>query len=157
MPEVKNQPSNPTAPIGVLLCNLGTPDAPTPKALRRYLREFLSDPRVVELSKFLWLPILYGVILTTRPKCSAAAYAKVWTKEGSPLMAISKRQAAALASRLKSEFGQQVCIELAMRYGQPSIPEKLQRLRERGVQRLLIFPLYPQYAAATTASVFDRR
>ena len=138
--------------IGVLLVNLGTPDAPTPAAVRRYLAEFLSDRRVVEIPALLWQPILRAIILTVRPRKSARAYAEVWTDEGSPLAAITRRQAAALAGR----FGPRVIVDHAMRYGRPSIAERLAALKQQGCDRILIAPLYPQYCGATTASVNDR-
>lgn len=140
--------------IGVLLVNLGTPDDPSVPAVRRYLAEFLSDRRVVEIPPLVWQPILRGVILNTRPKRSAAAYAKVWDQTGgdSPLRAITRQQAEALAGA----FGDGVRIEWAMRYGQPSIADKLTALKEAGCDRILIAPLYPQYSAATTATVSDR-
>lgn len=141
----------PTAQIGVLLINLGTPDAPEPGPVRRYLKEFLSDPRVVELPKILWQPILRGAVLTTRPKKSAHAYQLVWTAEGSPLAAITRRQAAALQPML----GQQVRVAYAMRYGNPAIGGALDALIAAGCDRILIAPLYPQYSAATTATVVD--
>lgn len=140
---------------GVLLTNLGTPDEPTTPALRRYLAEFLSDPRVIETSKLIWWPVLHGIILRTRPRRSAAAYAKVWSDDGSPLLAISRKQTAAVAEQLTASCGGPVRVELAMRYGNPSIESTLSRLREANVRRLLVFPLYPQYSAATTASTFD--
>jgi len=141
---------------GVLLTNLGTPDAPTAPALRRYLAEFLGDPRVVELPRWLWLPILYGVILLVRPRKSAAAYRKIWTDEGSPLLTISRRQAAALQARLDDETGGAVRVELAMRYGRPSIPAGLERLHAAGAEHILLLPLYPQYSASTVATTFDK-
>lgn len=137
--------------IGVLLVNLGTPDAPTPRAVRRYLGEFLSDRRVVELPPLLWQPILRGIILNTRPRKSAAAYAKVWTDRGSPLAAITRDQAAALQQRL----GGTVHVSYAMRYGQPAIAAQIDALIARGCRRILIAPLYPQYCGATTATVND--
>ncbi len=140
---------------GVLLCNLGSPDAPTPAAVRRYLAEFLWDPRVIETSRPLWWLILHGVILRIRPKKSAHAYQTVWTDKGSPLIEISKRQAEALQHRLETQIPGPVKLELAMRYGKPSIVSALQRLRDANAQRLLILPLYPQYSATTTAAVFD--
>ncbi|WP_126454313.1 ferrochelatase [Sulfuriflexus mobilis] len=136
---------------GILLCNLGTPEAPTPSAVRRYLAEFLSDPRVVEIPRLLWKLILHTVILRTRPRHVAKAYAKVWTDAGSPLLAISRRQQAALQKHL----GGQVTVALGMCYGKPSIAEALNELRRAGVRRLLILPLYPQYSATTTGAVFD--
>ena len=140
---------------GVLLTNLGTPDEPTAAALRRYLAEFLSDPRVIETSKLIWWPLLHGIILRTRPRRSAAAYAKIWSEAGSPLLAISRKQAAAVAEQLAISCHGPVRVELAMRYGNPSIASALGRLREANARRLLVFPLYPQYSAATTASTFD--
>ena len=141
--------------IGVLLCNLGTPDAPTAKAVRRYLGELLSDPRVVELPRFLWLPILHGIILRVRPRRSAAIYREVWTDEGSPLMAISKRQREALAGALEEALPGRTEVVLAMRYGSPSIRSGLRKLRDLNARKILILPLYPQYAAATTGSLLD--
>ncbi|MBK7615520.1 MAG: ferrochelatase [Vitreoscilla sp.] len=139
---------------GVLLANLGTPDAPTPAALRRYLAEFLSDPRVVEIPALVWKLILHGIILRTRPAKSAAKYATVWTPEGSPLLVWTKRQAALLQGYL-GERGAQVIVLPAMRYGQPSIAQALDALRAQGVERILVLPAYPQYSGATTASTFD--
>lgn len=136
---------------GVLLVNLGTPDAPDPAPVRRYLKEFLSDQRVVELPKLLWQPILRGIILNTRPKKSAAAYREVWTDEGSPLAAITRRQ----ASALQPLFGDQISLTYAMRYGNPSIARGLDKLRDAGCEKILIAPLYPQYSGATTATVVD--
>ena len=140
---------------GVLVTNLGTPDAPTPAALRTYLAEFLSDPRVVEVPKFLWWFMLHGVILRTRPKKSAALYKKVWTKEGSPLLSISKKQAKGIQSLLDTQFSGDIKVELAMRYGNPSIESGLEKLRAANAKQIFILPLYPQYSAATTASTFD--
>ena len=144
-----NSPAN--SDVGVLLINLGTPDAPEPAAVRRYLAEFLSDPRVIEIPGLVWKPILYGVILRTRPAKSAEAYRQVWTDEGSPLMAISKRQAA----RLRERLGDTICVGLAMRYGKPSIGDALSRMIDGGFKRILLAPLYPQYCAATTATAVD--
>lgn len=143
------------ARTAVLLVNLGTPDAPTAPALRRYLAEFLSDPRVVEIPKIAWWPILHGIILRTRPARSAAKYATVWTAEGSPLAVWTQRQAAAVRERLQAA-GHRVLVRHAMRYGNPSIPDVLDTLRGEGVTRVLVLPLYPQYAGATTASVADK-
>lgn len=136
---------------GVLLINLGTPDAPTAPAIRRYLRQFLSDPRVVELPRWLWLPILHGFILPFRPRRLVRAYAKVWSAQGSPLLAISKAQRSALAAALGSDIE----VELAMCYGEPSIPAALDRLEQAGARRILILPLYPQYSGTTTAAALD--
>jgi ferrochelatase len=140
---------------GVLLANLGTPAAPTARALRPYLRQFLSDPRVIELPRLQWWLILNLFVLTTRPRASAALYRKVWTAEGSPLLTISRRQAAGLAERLARRAGEPVPVALGMRYGEPSIAAALRELEAAGCRRVLVLPLYPQYAAATTASTFD--
>lgn len=141
--------------LGVLLVNLGTPDSPTVPAVRRYLAEFLSDPRVVELPRPLWWLILHGVVLRVRPHRSARLYQSIWTAEGSPLLVIGQRQAAALQQRLGARCPGPVRVVLAMRYGNPSITAGLEVLRAANVQRLLVLPLYPQYSATTTASTFD--
>jgi len=145
--------------IGVLITNLGTPDAATKQALRPYLKEFLSDPRVVEAppARWLWLLILNGIILNTRPAKSAEAYASVWDTEGpgAPLLNIAQRQVDAIAERVRPHFKGRVEFELAMRYGNPSIASGLQKLKEKNCERIIVLPLYPQYAAATTASTFD--
>lgn len=140
---------------GVLLLNLGTPDAPTPTALRRYLAEFLSDRRVIELPRLLWLPLLHGVILNTRPRQSARKYASIWHPEGSPLLVHTRRQAQALPAVFEARGMQRVAIDFAMRYGQPSVSAALERLRAQQVERLLLVPLYPQYSAASSASALD--
>jgi ferrochelatase len=140
---------------GILLTNLGTPDAPTPSALRRYLGEFLWDYRVVEIPRLLWWLILHGVILRIRPAQSARKYAMIWTPEGSPLLAITRRQAKALTETLTERCPGPVRVALGMRYGQPSIASALAELKAAGAERLLVLPLYPQYSAATTASTFD--
>ena len=147
--------------IGVLLVNLGTPDAPTPRAVRRYLAEFLADPRVVEIPRFAWLPILHGFILRTRPAKSAKRYGMIWGKDGSPLLLHSMKQ----QSLLRGLVGQRlkrlglpadlVEVELAMRYGNPGIGGAMDKLRAAGCDRILVVPLYPQYAASTTASALD--
>ena len=137
--------------IGVLLINLGTPNSPEPGSVRLYLKEFLSDPRVVEIPQLVWQPILRGIILTTRPKKSAHAYKQVWTEEGSPLAAITARQAKALAGA----WGEGVIVDHAMRYGKPAISEKIDALKAQGCERILLAPLYPQYCAATTATAND--
>lgn len=139
---------------GVLLVNLGTPDAPTPAALRRYLGEFLADPRVVEVPRWLWWLVLNGVILRIRPRRSARAYARVWTDEGSPLLSYSSALQQALQQAL-NEGGAGAQVELAMRYGNPSIPATVGRMLASGIERLLVLPLYPQYSATTTGSVYD--
>jgi len=140
--------------VGVLLLNLGTPDAPTASAVRRYLAEFLSDPRVVEIPKLLWMLILYGIVLRVRPAKSAALYQKVWTEAGSPLMDISLRQTAKLSDKLTAD-GHQVSVHLAMRYGNPSVASTLREMHKQGIDKLVVLPLYPQYAAPTTGSAFD--
>ena len=142
------------ARTGVLLVNLGTPEAPTPAATRRYLAEFLSDPRVVEIPAALWKLILHGIILRTRPAKSAAKYQSIWTPEGSPLMVWSRRQATLLRGYL-GERGLLAEVRLAMRYGQPAVAEQLDELRAAGCTRVLVLPLYPQYSGTTTASVID--
>lgn len=145
-----------SAPLrtGVLLLQLGTPDAPEPAALRRYLGEFLSDPRVIEIPAALWQPLLHGIILRTRPARSARKYASIWTAEGSPLMVNTVKQTALLRAWLGSG-GHEIEVAFAMRYGKPSIASVLRQLRERNVRRLLLLPLYPQYSSATTATAFD--
>jgi len=147
-----DHPPIPQRKIGVLLVNLGTPDDASPKAVRRYLAEFLSDKRVVEIPAPLWQPILRGVILTTRPKKSAHAYGLVWREDGSPLAAITRAQAAAL----KDAFGPDVIVDWAMRYGNPAIADRLAAMQAAGCDRILIAPLYPQYCAATTATANDK-
>lgn len=137
--------------IGVLLVNLGSPEAPTPAAVRAYLKEFLSDRRVVEIPPLIWQPILRGIVLTTRPRKSAHAYAQIWTDEGSPLTSITRRQAEAVQSAL----GGDVTVDWAMRYGRPAIGERLAAMKAAGCDRILIAPLYPQYSGATTATVTD--
>jgi ferrochelatase len=138
----------------VLLCNLGTPDAPTPAAVRRYLAEFLADPRVVEIPRAAWLPLLYGVILPLRSAKSAAKYATIWRPDGSPLKVWTERQAKRLQGWL-GEQGSGVRVEYAMRYGTPAIGERLTALADAGAQRVLVLPAYPQYSGTTTASVVD--
>jgi len=143
------------ARVGVLLVNLGTPDAPTAQALRRYLKEFLSDPRVVEIPKLIWWPILNLIILTVRPAKSAAKYASVWMPQGSPLRVYSEAQRDRLQAALR-EKSLDIEVELAMRYGQPSIQAGIDALKARGVTRMVVLPLYPQFSASTTATVFDK-
>ncbi len=138
--------------IGVLLINLGTPQAPEPGAVRAYLSEFLSDRRVIEIPPIAWQPILRGIILRTRPRKSARAYKQIWTAEGSPLAAITRRTSAAMQDRL----GDAAVVRYAMRYGSPAIAAELQRLIADGCDRILLAPLYPQYCAATTASANDK-
>lgn len=141
--------------VGVLLANLGTPGAPTPRALRRYLRQFLSDHRVVELPRPLWWVILNLFVLTTRPGRSARLYRRIWTAEGSPLLLISRRQAAALKTALQARMGTPLYVALGMRYGSPSLASAMAELRLRGCQRILVLPLYPQYSSATTGSTVE--
>lgn len=147
--------------VGVLIVNLGTPDAPTPSAVRRYLGEFLADPRVVEIPSLAWRPVLHGVVLRTRPAKSAARYAAIWTKDGSPLAVHTNKQKVLLSGYLGQRFKSQglaadgVVVEHAMRYGNPSIGTGIERLRNAGCERILVVPLYPQYAASTTGSVVD--
>ncbi|MFD0666297.1 ferrochelatase [Ramlibacter sp. MAHUQ-53] len=139
---------------GILLCNLGTPDAPTAPAVRRYLREFLSDPRVVEIPRAVWLPLLHGVILPLRSGKSAAKYASIWTPAGSPLQVHTERQARLLQGAL-GERGHRVVVRHAMRYGNPSIASQLDALKAEGATRILVLSAYPQYSGTTTASVID--
>ena len=145
-----DHPKLPETKIGVLLINLGTPDAPEARAVRRYLAEFLSDPRVIEIPKLAWKPILHAIVLRTRPKKSAEAYNQIWTNEGSPLRVIAHRQADELRSRLP-----QIIIHYAMRYGHPGIAAAIERMADEGCTRILAAPLYPQYCAATTATAND--
>ena len=146
-----DHPQVPANKIGVLLVNLGTPDEPTPKAVRLYLKQFLSDRRVIEIPPLIWQPILRGIILNTRPKKSTRAYAQVWTDQGSPLAAITAAQARALQQRL----GDGVEVAHAMRYGNPALGTELARLKQAGCSRVLVAPLYPHYSGATTASAMD--
>lgn len=141
--------------IGVLILNLGTPDAPTTPALRRYLGEFLADPRVVEVPRLLWLVILHGVILRIRPPRSAKAYQTVWTEQGSPLLVHTQNQAKALDAYFKQQRDSDVEVTFAMRYGNPSVSSGIEELLQKGVRKLLVLPLYPQYSGSTSASTFD--
>ena len=150
MNQPPGHPSVPDEKIGVLLINLGTPDAPEARAVRRYLAEFLSDPRVIEIPKLAWKPILHGLVLRTRPKKSAEAYNQIWTNEGSPLRVIAHRQAEALRARMPG-----VSIHYAMRYGHPGIAGAIEHMAAEGCTRILAAPLYPQYCAATTATAND--
>jgi protoporphyrin/coproporphyrin ferrochelatase len=147
-----DHPTIPAPRVGVLLINLGTPDSADTRAVRRYLAEFLSDRRVVELPKIAWQPILRGIVLTTRPKKSAHAYRQVWSEAGSPLAAMTRAQAAAL----KGAFGDGVLVDWAMRYGNPAIADRLAAMKAAGCERILLAPLYPQYCAATTATANDK-
>lgn len=135
----------------VLLVNLGSPAAPTTAAVRTYLREFLSDPRVIDLPRWQWLPILYSVVLTRRPPRVAKAYQSIWTDDGAPLLCITQAQVEALQKR----FGDTILIDFAMRYGEPSVASRLRYLKAQGVTQLMVIPMYPQYSDATTASIFD--
>ncbi|MGH8195518.1 MAG: ferrochelatase [Woeseiaceae bacterium] len=141
--------------VGVLLVNLGTPDAPTPRAVRRYLRQFLSDPRVVELPRWFWWLVLQLFVLRVRPARSAALYRKIWTERGSPLWLYSNEVATAIRERLSARTAGPVTVELAMSYGNPSIPSALQKMDAQQVTRIAVLPLYPQYSGSTTGSVFD--
>ena len=147
-----DHPSVKSGRVGLLVVNLGTPDAAEPGAVKRYLAEFLSDRRVVEIPPIAWQPILRGIILNTRPKKSAHAYRQVWTDAGSPLAVITRQQAEAMQARLGNEAN----VDWAMRYGTPSIPDRLQALKNSGCERILLAPLYPQYSGATTATVVDK-
>ncbi|MFW1676914.1 ferrochelatase [Pontibacter sp. JAM-7] len=156
------QYQNPTAfsheqadKVGVLITNLGTPDAADTPSLRRYLKQFLSDPRVVEVPRLLWWLILHGVILRIRPRRSAHAYQQVWTEQGSPLLIYTRSQAEKLHQSLQAQWGDQVVVRYAMRYGNPSIASVVNEMLNEGVRKLLVLPLYPQYSASTTASTFD--
>ena len=141
--------------VGVLLTNLGTPAAPTAQALKVYLKQFLSDPRVVEIPRLVWFVILYGIILRVRPKKSAKLYDSIWTENGSPLLVISEQTRDKVARQLRSELGEDVIVEIGMRYGEPAIGKQLARFQEQGVEEIVVLPLYPQFAGPTTASTFD--
>lgn len=156
MPSTSAPPGADTPPFrtAILWCNLGSPDAPTARAVRPYLAEFLGDRRVVEIPRALWAPILHGIILRTRPAKSAAKYASIWTPEGSPLVVWTRRQALMLQGWL-GERGHRVVVRDAMRYGAPSITSRLDALQADGIARLLVLPAYPQYSATTTASMID--
>ncbi len=143
------------ARTGILLINLGTPDAPTAKAVRPYLKEFLSDPRVVEIPSAIWWPILNGIILNTRPKKSAAKYATIWLPDGSPLRVHTAKQAVLLQGYLGQRTKAPFVVDYAMRYGSPSIASVLRKLREQNCQRILVVPMYPQYAASSSGTAFD--
>jgi ferrochelatase len=145
-----------TERIGVLLVNLGTPDTPSYLAVQRYLREFLGDRRVINTSRLIWLPLLYGVILPLRPLRTARKYRKIWLQEGSPLAVYSKRLTAKVGAELRSALGDGLRVAIGMTYGNPSIAGALESLSEQNVKKLLVLPLYPQYCSSTTGSVFDR-
>jgi len=140
---------------GVLLVNLGTPEAPDAPAVRRYLGQFLHDHRVVEISRWIWCLILHGIILRSRPRRSAAAYKKIWSETGSPLMSLTRSLAHNLDAHFRQHGSKDTCIAMAMRYGHPSIPHALEQLADGGVTRIIVLPLYPQYSCSTTASVYD--
>lgn len=141
--------------LGVLVTNLGTPESPTKAALKPYLKQFLSDPRVVEVPRVIWWAVLNLIILNIRPKRSAEAYKTVWTEDGSPLLSITKAQSEAIAARCKAEYGDDVIVDFAMRYGNPGIDKVIDSMLARGVDKLVVLPLYPQYCASTTGSTFD--
>jgi ferrochelatase len=158
MPRFDSEPKyahGTTPKVGILLVQLGTPDEPTPKAVRIYLREFLSDPRVVEIPRAVWALILNGIILNVRPKQSAEKYAKVWMTEGSPLKVYTERQATLLQGRIGMTVRAPFVVRYAMRYGSPSIGTVFDQMRAAGCDRLLVVPMYPQYAASTTATAMD--
>jgi ferrochelatase len=142
--------------IGVLVVNLGTPDSPSYLAVQRYLRDFLGDRRVIDASRFFWLPLLYGIVLPFRPVRTLRNYRKVWMQGGSPLLVYSQRLTAKIDGRLQQAFGDKVRVDLAMTYGNPSIARGIRAFAEQNVKKLLVLPLYPQYCSSTTGSVFDR-
>lgn len=144
-----------TPTTAVLITNLGSPDEPTTSAVRRYLREFLSDRRVVEIPRLIWLLILHGIILRIRPAKSAKLYQTVWQDDGAPLISITAAQKVKLEAKIKSQYGDKVIVDFAMRYGNPSVPSVLQKFQQQGVDKIVVLPLYPQYAGPTTASTFD--
>lgn len=141
-------------PLGILLVNLGTPATTEPRDIRKYLAQFLSDPRVIEIPRYLWLPILHGLVLVRRPRRLQPRYESIWMEGGSPLLVYSQRQAEGVEQTLRAR-GVQARVRLAMRYGEPSIPQGITALREQGCERILCLPLYPQFSASTTATVFD--
>ncbi|WDE05816.1 ferrochelatase [Thalassomonas viridans] len=151
--QVSNSKQKPRT--GVLVTNLGSPGEPTPGALRRYLAEFLSDPRVVEIPRLVWLIILHGIILRVRPAKSAKLYQSIWTEQGAPLVVITQKQKDKIAARLTEQYGDDVLVDFAMRYGKPSIASALQKFQQAGVDNIIVLPLYPQYAGPTTGSTFD--
>jgi ferrochelatase len=154
-PAAASNESPAAARIGVLIVNLGTPDAPSYFAVQRYLREFLSDRRVIDRSRLIWLPLLYGLVLPFRPLQAARKYRKIWMDEGSPLAVYSKRLTAKIAAQLEAVYGGQVRVELAMTYGKPGIARAIESFAAAGVEQLLVLPLYPQYCSSTTGSVAD--
>ncbi|MBL4900049.1 MAG: ferrochelatase [Colwellia sp.] len=147
--------NNSALKLGVLLTNLGSPAEPKTIAVRNYLREFLSDPRVVEIPRVIWMLILHGIVLRFRPKKSAKLYQSIWTEQGAPLVVISQAQNKKVEAQLKQQYGENVIVDIAMRYGEPSISSVLQKFQQQGVDKLVVLPLYPQYAGPTTASTFD--
>jgi len=147
--------SNLAPKTGVLLTNLGSPAAPNSAAVRHYLREFLSDPRVVEIPRVIWMLILHGIILRLRPKKSAKLYQSIWTEQGAPLVVISQAQRKKVATQIKQQCGEDIIVDVAMRYGEPSIRSVLEKFQQQGIDKLVVLPLYPQYAGPTTASTFD--
>jgi len=144
-----------TPAFGVLLVNLGTPDSPSVSDVKRFLKQFLSDPRVVDLNPLIWKPILNGIILNTRPAKVAKLYQAIWSDEGSPLMVVSQGQREKVASLLQAQLGQAIPVELGMSYGNPSLASGLDKLKQQGVKRIVVLPLYPQYSCSTVAPVFD--
>ena len=154
-PAAASQDSPAAHRIGVLLVNLGTPDSPTYFAVQRYLREFLSDRRVIDTARAIWLPLLYGVVLPFRPLRTARNYRRIWMKEGSPLAVYSQRLTAKIDARLSAAYPDQVRVKLAMSYGNPNIAEVIRSFAEQGIEKLLVLPLYPQYCSSTTGSVID--
>jgi ferrochelatase len=156
VPEKISYQHGPQEKLGILLVNLGSPDAPTPSAVRRYLAQFLADPRVVESNRIIWWLVLHGIILRFRPARAARAYRKVWTENGSPLLHFTRLQTQAIQKKLEDRFRGHVIADMAMTYGNPSIKSGLEGLRKAGARRLLILPLYPQYSGTTTAAVFDQ-
>ena len=157
MPRLESSPQSDGSgePLGVLVVNLGTPDEPTPAAVRRYLRQFLSDPRVVETPRWLWRLVLHGFILRVRPARSAAAYRKIWTTEGSPMLVYTTALANAIQEKLSAQLSAKVVVQPSMSYGKPSIDAALQEMFRHGVTRIVVLPLYPQYSSSTTGSVFE--
>ena len=141
--------------FGVLMVNLGTPEAATPKAVKRYLKEFLSDIRVVDAPRFIWWFVLRAILLI-RPKPVAKAYSSIWTPEGSPLLVISKRQAKALAKQLRQHTGTDIPVELAMTYGKPTLGSALEKFKQNGIKKILVLPMYPQFSSSTTAAIYDK-
>ncbi|GIU31479.1 ferrochelatase [Shewanella schlegeliana] len=142
-------------PFGVLLVNLGTPDSPTAPDVKKFLKQFLSDPRVVDLSPWIWKPILNGIILNTRPAKVAKLYQSIWWDEGSPLMVISQKQREKLKQSLDESFGQTIPVELGMSYGNPSLQSGIDSLKSQGVEKIFVLPLYAQYSCSTVAPVYD--